>query len=410
MPKALNALLPGAFALFVVLASSVSVAQEPADVVESAETPEPTDPVDATTEGGEAEEAAPTPEPVAEPEVPNIPAMIEAVYRECPQTGGCPPARNLIPHIHAPHVALQVIRALGWSGDPAAVAPLAWSAAYAQDPAVRSAAQAALTELADSDARDAIERTAATDPDLELRHVATLALPTSEETGILRAVTRPPETEESTETVDPEYGRVILTQTPFTRPAGVTNWTVINLGLHRFNWGISDNVDAGLTTILPAGVLGIAPHLKAGFQVHEFVRVGVSGQAGVFSVFVDSGESVFAFGGSAMAAFGTEDLFLNVSLGGYAGADGDEIEGLFAPSLGFSARVSQRVRFGIETLGFVGESFEFGDSWAVFYGFRYFGTKMFGDFAFMVLLDQEFDEILSVMPLGLPFFSFGVSW
>ena len=131
--------------------------------------------------------------------------------------------------------------------------------------------------------------------------------------------------------------RLLHGSTAFSAEKGTLNWTMFNLGLHQFDVQATDNLNFGLTTIVPAGVVAFIGHGIANFEVSPNVHLGVKAQGGVLHSFLGDNNATAGFwGGGVMASFGSEDLFLNTGFSAYGlAADGDTLT-VFVPHIGGS--------------------------------------------------------------------------
>ena len=221
-----------------------------------------------------------------------------------------------------------------------------------------------------------------------------------------------PETRSKYTREDPSPGRLIISDTAFTTPKGAFAWQTLDVGLHRFDYGVTDNVQIGVTTVLPVMVFGALPEVKIGFDLSESVRLGLVARGGFLSTMVNA-ETFFVFGGGPMLTIGSEDLALNIQCKAYlAGRAGDDdLAWLAFPSIGGSMRVSNGVSLHAElgpVFAAVGDDTLWkGDLWGLMYGVRVFGEHLFGDFSFVIPASEDTGDILKYMPLGVPLLSFG---
>ena len=335
--------------------------------------------------------------------------LVEGVHKTCTEGGACPFVPGLVPYLYDQNLAWRAAKTLGYSGDARAVSPLMWAAVYSIDSRVQRIAETSLLRLADTGAQATLEHVAALDPDPSFRSSAQTILRRLEPNATMHIGTERDEVWNG----DPEIGRVQWTPTAFIRPEGVGNWSVYNLGYHRFNWGVHPNIDAGGGVLLPAGVLGFMPDVKFGFAASDLVNLGGAVQAGFFFPFIDGSDlTILTLGGSVIATIGTPDIFLNLAVSGFfiRLPNEDDTLKIVMPHIGFSARMARRLRFNVELLSVFGTELEFGDVWPVLYGFRIFGENMFGDVGFVIPIFDGVGEILEVIPLGFPMLTFGMNF
>ena len=80
------------------------------------------------------------------------------------------------------------------------------------------------------------------------------------------------------------------------------------------------------------------------------------------------------------------------------------------PNAGLTARLTRRVRLNLEVYTFLGDHSYNGELWAVLYGVRVHGDRMYGDISFVIPIFPDADELLQYVPIGIPMLTFGVLW
>lgn len=359
---------------------------------------------------------------------------IARVRASCLPGVECSELPALFPLLGDPSRGAEAAVLLGSLEDPRAVGPLASAAAYGPTAAVRDAAAQALRVLTlDPSAAAAVTRVAESDPDPAVRGAAERAL--GGRPMLAGAAEAPPEPsragEEPGPSIDegiedaPEDGpapkddwpddpyvtRVVLAPTAFTPPEDRNAWLTIGGVYHEFQIAVHPNIGVTVGTMLPVGVFAVAPQLTVSGQVAEDVHLGAYGVLALGGPYVDASDSVVwvAAGGGGVLTFGTPDLSVNVSLLGFAGAElGDDLEPAFVPDVALSARLARKVRLNIEVGSVMSDDLEPGETWYVLYGVRLFGERRFGDLGMFVPITEDAADALAVLPLGFPYFSFGV--
>jgi hypothetical protein len=94
-------------------------------------------------------------------------------------------------------------------------------------------------------------------------------------------------------------------------------------------------------------------------------------------------------------------------------ADGEDRETTWIalPNLGFGWRFSKRLKLNVELYApQLGEIEDNGQIWALMYGLRIFGQKIYGDVSFVLPFFPDSWEVFKYMPIGAPLLSFGFLW
>jgi len=213
-------------------------------------------------------------------------------------------------------------------------------------------------------------------------------------------------------------GRMGLYESALMPKAGHGAWSSLDLGLQRFDYSLTDNVQLGVSALLPIGILAVMPEVKVGFEVAENLHLAATARAGVLLGPTD--EPVFTFGGNAMVTYGTADSHLTAGIHAYAvpvpGLDGDVVWAVH-PSFGGVLRVAEFALLHLD-LGpiFAGKAGHAGppeisaDIWAIKYGVRFHGDNWFGDVAFVVPASEDWGTVARILPLGIPALSFGYAF
>lgn len=237
--------------------------------------------------------------------------------------------------------------------------------------------------------------------------------------------------------------KVIVGSTALPREARTWNWSSLYAGVHQFDYQVNRNVNMGIGTIVPIGVVGAMAHLSVYGQVAPALHLGLKAQVGIGGAYIFPGAGVF-FGGGPMMTIGNKNIFLNVHVPMYGltllsapfhsaspspYAEGDPNYGvqpssysqpsptvfIAIPNIGFSARVSQTVRLNLEVhvplspmMGGGGYSPGVnGRFWLIQYGVRISGKHLYGDIFFTIPIAPGSEQLLMYMPIGIPGFSLG---
>lgn len=250
--------------------------------------------------------------------------------------------------------------------------------------------------------------------DIDEPGIASLRAPAeTTRTSTQQTVTRAPRAKRISSQPPADATRILYGSTALAAEKGTLNWTMYNLGLHQFDVQATDNLNFGVTTIVPIGVVAFIGHGTATFEVSPNVHLGVKVQGGVAHAFFSgTGGTVGMWGGGAMATFGSEDLFLNVGFSAYGVSGGGETLPLMLPTIGGSWRVHRRVRLNLEAYAPLSPDLDDtnGKLWVIMYGARFTGDNIYGDVGFVIPAFPGAEEFLKYMPLGMPMLALGYSW
>ena len=423
---------------------------------ETAKPPPPTPPAPPVPD-----KTAPAPEepapPVAPPDEPAPQAndslrIIARARQACRPGRSCTMLPELIQLLSSPRASVAAANILGGTRDRRAVAPLAQARAYGRTAGLRKAAGAALARLAGTaPVKSYMRRAARLDPDPRTKAALMAAV-----MGVGRASAASPRSDDDFEVdlegspekrqgkpapasrrtkygfPDPESPRVIYGSTAFIREKGLWDWTITQLGLWNFDYGVTDWLEVGVLAAPPIVFFTAFPHVKIGTQLSKNVSIAVKVTGGLAYPYMEEIEGHFGiFGGGPILTIGNADMAFNISWPVYAvtvvehdkvrydpvtyesSAPENEYETfwLMLPHIGFSARVHKRIKLNFELYAVAAEGFEYsGEFWLFMYGIRIMGKRIFGDINFVVPLFEDSDEVLQYMPIGYPLLQFGFQW
>ncbi len=390
--------------------------------------------------------AAPTPVPAPPPAGPeavppsptSLPALAEILARAratCRPGAACPALPELVPLLLTVDGGPAAAQLLGESGDERAVGPLAIAASYGPR-SLRPLALRALTALGrKTSAHAALLRVARSDPDGSLRRVATEAMTGNPEGYVPPEldVVRPPPLPSAPRPsgIDPDTTRLIYGPTAYRRPRHTWAWAITNLGLWNLDVGITDKLQASMTTIPPVLAVGFLPQLRVGGALSEQVSLALQVGGGVFYPYFanDHDWRVGVYGGGLILTVGSPRLLFNASVQAYGVTIAEsrnlysklypytkttetryEHHWVLAPSLGVSGQVGRRVKLNLELYCPLGDHDLNGRVWAILYGIRIFGERIFGDVSFIIPAYPGADEVLQYAPIGFPLLTFGFLW
>lgn len=229
--------------------------------------------------------------------------------------------------------------------------------------------------------------------------------------------------------------RVILGSTALPRQERTWNWQSLYAGLHQFDYQVNRNVNLGLSTVLPIGVVGAMGHISVYGQVSPLIHVGFKGQAGIGTAFIAPAGGIL-LGGGPMVTIGNKDIYLNIHVpmygliglqytsygsphyndSSYSGVSTPvATPPLFVaiPNIGFSARLTRVVRFNVEmhvplSPAFGNDAYGLnGRLWLIQYGIRISGRHLYGDIFFSIPIAPGSEHVLMYSPLGIPGFTLG---
>ena len=396
---------------------------------------------------GDPETALPPPEPPAGVASTDDPVRILARAQQRCQAGKpCPLVAQLIRLLTSTQGGVGAAGILGRSGDKRAVIPLAQAAVYGRTEDLRRAAKAGLSQLVlTAGVRGRLRRIAQVDPDPRTRAVLLAAaggkLESTTDLKLLGGLvgreeskTRAARPGQRTKYrfADPESTRMIYSQTAFTRKKGTWDWTLFELGLWNFDYGVTDWLEVGLEAAPPVVFLTMFPHIKIGTNLSDNVSVGVRVMGGfIYSYLEDVDASVGLIGGGPILTIGDADMAFNVSWPVYGIFIGEEQKDygpgfnyndpvitteyhslwVTTPNIAFGWRVHKRIKLNFELYTILAQDFELnGEFWLFTYGIRVMGQRIFGDICFVVPLFENSDEVLQYTPMGFPLLVFGFQW
>jgi hypothetical protein len=307
---------------------------------------------------------------------------------------------------------------LGRFGDARAASALAQAAAYGSTVALRQAAQEALARLAQrGPGREGLEGVARGDADPVVRAQARLALgapaPAGARDAAVGGSAPPPRARGGA-----QARRVIFGPTALSAAPGSITWSVFNVGMHTLDYALDEHVELSIGTVVPVAIYGALPRVKLMLHPSDSVHVGVNLMAPLFGTFIDNSGGVVLFGGGPILTVGDRALLFNASfqmlgIKGYGKLLGDtDATWVMLPSFGVSWQVSSWIRLNLEGYApIVAKATEMaGKIWAILYGLRITGTRLFADISFVLPLFPDADEILQYMPIGYPLLALGYQW
>ena len=334
-----------------------------------------------------------------------VAARCQTGYRACPQF----PALVRLLRFGA-HRA-SAAKLLGRLGDRRSVGPLAVVAAYDRDPTIARSARAALLRLSLRPKPKLVIARLRKEPDARIRRLAERLVGPADRAFDRAGADEAKRREDSLNT------RLFWAHTALPRGEGQVAWTVYNLGLHELEYGINNNFQAGVSLLLPAGMVAVLPHLKFTVPLSPNVHFGFVAEAMMFSLFVaDSGDSrIGIFGGGPVLTITSGRWLFNFALPTYGiSVPKEDTMAAMIPHLGAGVRVSHRVSLKLEVhtplaLSTIG-GLENGKFWLIGYGVRIAGKRLFGDLSFFIPAFVHADDLLEVMPIGVPWLKMGYRW
>ena len=222
-------------------------------------------------------------------------------------------------------------------------------------------------------------------------------------------------------------GRMALYESALMPAQGRGSWSTLNLGLQRFDYTVHENVQLGITMVVPIGILAAMPEVKVGGEIAEDLHLAVTGRVGAMVV-VGSG-AVLGYGGSAMLTYGTPDLHLTAGLHAYGfNHPGDsDTAWVVHPTIGGVLRLAKFAIAHLDVGPALSPAFDDramcfdgpcgsgpavpGDVWAIKYGVRFHGDHFFGDVSFVIPTHEDFlKSVAPIMPLGIPTLTLGYAF
>ena len=370
------------------------------------------------------------------------PGVLERARQECQPGKNCPHLPDLIRLLWSKDEGAQAAALLGELGDVRAVTPLILVAVYGPDETIRQVAEDALAILVkETKTRDALLQLSKSSPDPAIVKQVQAVLPAEappvevakqEEKPEPPAAKTPPfiKPKKPAKTIvrrdaktkpkedwleDPEATRVIWGLTALGREPGEGSWNIFNLGVWDFDFGISENLQIGITTMVPIVFFAAIPHVKINLPINENVNLAINGTAGVLLCYIGGCDLFVAvYGGGPVLTIGSPELLFNLNFPIYGVTTNDDTNWLAAPSIGFSAQVSRRVKINLELYcplaGFMDNGIGKGEFWLFLYGIRLFGEQIYGDISFALPIFEGMGNILEFTPFGFPLLGFGFQW
>jgi hypothetical protein len=306
-------------------------------------------------------------------------------------------------------IRLEVLRLLGELREPSTIPSIVNILIHDKEPRMRYKAAYILTTFNDQEAKDALKFVARYDHDLKLREYIKRLW--------LKKTTQEKLVPQKKSLSDPDPTRVIYAPSAHSRMKGNWSFTSFNTAYWNFAYGITDDLDISLRTLVPMGIYLINPTIKVRWELSKYARIAMMGHVAILGFFLIEDiedRKVYTFSGGAIFTYGTRDTFLNFSVF-YLSALTNEKHGyLIMPSIGGSIKIHRRVKLNIEVHHLILPQVEkhgYGKIWGILYGLRIYGHNIFGDISFAIpIIPEVTREILSIFPIGIPFLSFGINW
>ncbi len=211
--------------------------------------------------------------------------------------------------------------------------------------------------------------------------------------------------------------RLMYTQTALGVEKGQTTITGYLAAVWDFQYGLHDNVQLGVVTILPISVFGLLPTFKFHGKVNDFLHLSIGGFGGMITTYVASVDFyAWVAGGQAAASFVFDNHLFNLSFTSFTAGKYEDrwrnYDGaVLIPALGYrygfhrdwSFQTNLSPAFFVES----GRT-EVSRIWLWSYGFRGHGEVMYGDIGFTMPLHKDFfNAVWKYLPLGIPYVSLG---
>jgi hypothetical protein len=377
-----------------------------------------------------------------EAEVAEPPSALERARQECKTGEDCPHLPELIRLLWSQKEGAQAAAFLGELGDVRAVAPLALVAVYGPDEPIRQAAADALAILVkEPKPRSALLQLSKSSPDPAVARQVKAVLPVEAppvEVAKPEKKPKPPEVKKPAflqpgkpqkpivgrdkKAVvkedwleDPEATRVIWGLTALGREPGEGSWNIFNLGVWDFDYGVNENLQIGITTMVPIVFFAAVPHVKFNVPINDNVNFAINTTAGGLICYIGSCDLFVAvYGGGPILSIGTPKMLFNLNFPILGVTTNDDTDWLAIPSIGFAAQLSRRVKINLELYcpiaGFMDNGIGKGEFWLLLYGIRIFGEKIYGDISFALPIFEHMGDILEYTPFGFPLLGFGFQW
>jgi hypothetical protein len=214
--------------------------------------------------------------------------------------------------------------------------------------------------------------------------------------------------------------------------AGESSWSFLNILGWIFSYGIRDDLELSVLTAPPVGGFVAIPSLRYHFG-NDTARFALVAQGGGLIPYIENVPGLWLAGGGAVGSFGGKETFFNVSFFGYGAGVAEKSSvrvydstsgidtstsrrrlkstGFLLGSMGGNFKVSKALRIILEGyLPILVADRKPIQSAGILYGVRIRGERMYGDISFLIPIFDGAEDLLKVIPLGLPLLSFGVTW
>ncbi|MEE8408730.1 MAG: hypothetical protein V3T05_03915 [Myxococcota bacterium] len=229
--------------------------------------------------------------------------------------------------------------------------------------------------------------------------------------------------------------RLVLGSTATTRSAGELGWQISNIMMHEIQYGLTDDLQIGMRTAVPAVYVAAFPTLTWGTDLSDTLRFGAELTAGALWPYMTVKEIEAVFTGRAVVAGGgpaltwvSGDLTLNVGVPVYFARYGHKefrtqivdsspmtisrIEFsnyvVALPHAGAVYRVSDGLRLHAEALYPLGNVDNVGRVAVFFYGLRVVVDRAYVDLTFALPVYPGALSLYKLLPAGVPLVAFGV--
>jgi hypothetical protein len=212
---------------------------------------------------------------------------------------------------------------------------------------------------------------------------------------------------------DPGRSHHQFYQSGFTTRKGELAFYAQDLGLWDFSYGLSDNVELGVSTFPPILFVGILPHIKVaapfngGSAAFHFDLGGMT----PYAVHTNGDLHVLLAGAGGELSLGDPDShFFNGGIEGYGFYTDNGHAWLLMPHVGFSARTSRSVKLDLEVMvpGLsTANRTEFAHAALVSYGVRLMGNDIWSDIYFIAPICSGCGDIYKIALIGIPSLGIG---
>lgn len=253
-----------------------------------------------------------------------------------------------------------------------------------------------------------------------------------EETGrVEKAAKKDEKAAAEDDAVYPTQDRIIFSRTAIGNQPRDLHLTGYAAGIWDIDYAVNRNVTLGIAIQLPILSVGAVPHLTVNTNVTGNFAVGAGLFAGVWGQYLSNPEAsiLMAAGTHAAATWikGPHMVNLGIMAADYASYSKKD-DFILGPGLGVLASFGYRYSinknwaflFEVHTPFLIDVTkspsrnlaeYNYGEIWAVMYGFRGHGDHIFGDFGFMLPLFPEYiTHVWPYLPLGIPYFSIGMKF